>query len=63
MNTVVLVHGLWMPGAETLLLRRRLEAAGFPTRQFTYHSVAQDLRENARQLAACVMNRRATCNA
>jgi len=51
MSTAVVVHGLWMPGAETLLLRRRLGAAGFATRQFTYHSVAQDLHANALQLA------------
>ena len=43
-----------MPGAETALLRRRLEAAGLATRQFTYHSVAQDLEKNALQLAEFV---------
>jgi len=52
MNTVVLVHGLWMPGAETALLRRRLRRVGFETQQFSYHSVAQDLAQNAHELAA-----------
>lgn len=51
MSTVVLVHGLWMPGAETVLLRTRLRGAGFETRQFAYRSVAEDFAENARRLA------------
>lgn len=51
MQTVVLVHGLWMPGAETVLLRRRLAAVGFVTRQFCYRSVNEDLGANTHQLA------------
>jgi len=54
MKTVVLAHGLWMPGAETLLLRRRLAAGGFRTQQFVYRSVAEDPQENARRLAVFV---------
>ncbi|HLF11354.1 MAG TPA: alpha/beta hydrolase, partial [Gammaproteobacteria bacterium] len=49
--SVVVVHGLWMPGTETLLMRRRLEAAGFATRLFRYRSVAHGLRANALRLA------------
>ena len=56
MKTVVLVHGLWMRGLETLVLRRRLAGAGFETRRFSYRSVAQDLSENARQLAEYLRN-------
>jgi pimeloyl-ACP methyl ester carboxylesterase len=41
-QSVVLVHGLWMPGWETLLLQRRLTRAGFRTRLFTYRAVKDD---------------------
>lgn len=50
-ETVVVVHGLWMPGWETMLLRRRLEAAGFHTRVFAYRTVGAGLNENADRLA------------
>ncbi len=50
---VVVAHGLWMPPAlSTVVLRRRLEAAGFATSVFGYASVARDLDENAARLAA-----------
>ncbi len=54
MRTIVVVHGLWMPGAETMLLRRRLEAKGFSTHSFSYRSVATDVAENAARLARFV---------
>ncbi len=49
MNVVVVyVHGLWMPGAEGLLLRRRLGARlGAETRAFTYRSVSTSVTDNA----------------
>jgi len=50
-DAVVVVHGLWMPGWETLLLRRRLEAAGYSTFQFVYPTVGCGLDENADRLA------------
>lgn len=50
-DAVVVVHGLWMPGWETLLLRRRLEAAGYSTYQFVYPTVGCGLDENAARLA------------
>lgn len=37
---VILLHGLWMPGASMHWLASRLAAAGFTTRDFTYQSVA-----------------------
>jgi len=49
--SVVVVHGLWMPGTETLLIRRRLHAAGFATHLFRYRSVAKGLQANATRLA------------
>jgi len=50
-ESVVIVHGLWMPGWELLLLKRRLEAAGFDTYPFAYPTVGCGLDENADRLA------------
>lgn len=47
---VVLVHGLWMTGHESVVLRRRLAQLGFEVHQFSYRSVHADMAENARQL-------------
>lgn len=35
---VLIVHGLWLTGAETVLLRRRLRAQGFESTVFRYRS-------------------------
>lgn len=51
---VIVVHGVWMPGTETMLLRRRLDAQGFHCHLFRYHSLAADLDQNATQLARFV---------
>ncbi|HEV2110653.1 MAG TPA: alpha/beta fold hydrolase [Gammaproteobacteria bacterium] len=50
-ETVVFVHGLYMVGAEFGLLRRRLDATGFATRLFHYHSLLRSVDENAMLLA------------
>lgn len=50
MESIVLVHGLWMKGPEMFLLRCRLRKAGYRVYQFSYRSVARDLGQNARQL-------------
>ena len=50
-ETVVFIHGLYMVGLELSLLRRRVAAAGFATRQFRYHTVTRGLDENAARLA------------
>lgn len=50
-ETVVVVHGLWMPGADTLLLKRRIEVAGFAARRFSYRSIAHGLGASAARLA------------
>lgn len=50
-ETVVFVHGLYMTGVELGLLRRRLEAAGFATQVFRYHSLLRSVDENAMLLA------------
>lgn len=51
MKTVVLVHGLWMVGVEALVLRWRLRAAGYRTRQFHYRPMARELSQNTHELA------------
>jgi pimeloyl-ACP methyl ester carboxylesterase len=48
---VVLVHGLWMPGFETTLLRRRLARAGYAPFLFRYGTVREGLGANAARLA------------
>lgn len=51
-ETVILVHGLWMTGMESGLLRSRLsDEYGFDTRQYSYHTVQVGLEDNARLLA------------
>lgn len=52
METIVFVHGLWTPGAELFVLRRRLRAKGYEDRLFPYHSMLDDLEANAARLAA-----------
>jgi pimeloyl-ACP methyl ester carboxylesterase len=49
---VVYVHGLWLPGGEAFLLRRRLaRALGAESRTFTYPSVRSALDDNTQALA------------
>jgi pimeloyl-ACP methyl ester carboxylesterase len=60
-NTVVVyVHGLWLNGWESVLLRRRLSRElNCRAVAFSYSSVGADLRENAGVLAALLANTRA----
>ncbi len=52
---VVLLHGIWMPGAELYLLKRRLEEDGeFSGHLFSYASVGETLDGNAARLAELV---------
>jgi pimeloyl-ACP methyl ester carboxylesterase len=48
--TVVFLHGIWMTGLDMTVLRRRVRACGFSTRQFSYPSVRATPRENAARL-------------
>lgn len=50
-EAVVVIHGLWLPGSETWLLRRRLAAHGYRPYSFRYRTVADDLERNAGLLA------------
>jgi pimeloyl-ACP methyl ester carboxylesterase len=53
-GTVLFVHGLWMTGAESFLLRRRLAAAGWALRVFPYSSLAENMEQVARRCARLV---------
>jgi pimeloyl-ACP methyl ester carboxylesterase len=54
MTAVVVVHGLWMPGGETYLLRERLLVEGFTPAQFRYRTISDDLSKSAARLAEFV---------
>jgi pimeloyl-ACP methyl ester carboxylesterase len=53
-ESVVVVHGLWLPGYETWLLRKRLARAGFQPKLFRYRTVRDGLEANAERLARFV---------
>jgi pimeloyl-ACP methyl ester carboxylesterase len=53
-EAVVVCHGLWMPGSETWLLRRRLSRHGFKPYAFRYRTVGDGLARNAAKLRAFV---------
>jgi pimeloyl-ACP methyl ester carboxylesterase len=53
-DTVIVAHGLWMPGFETGLLRRRIESRGFKTRLFKYSTTGVALDDNMLALARFV---------
>jgi pimeloyl-ACP methyl ester carboxylesterase len=50
-GTVLFVHGLWMTGAESLLLKRHLAACGWALRVFPYSSLAESMDSVARRCA------------
>jgi pimeloyl-ACP methyl ester carboxylesterase len=52
---VIYVHGLWLSGAESLFLRRRLaQETGFATHTFSYPTVTSSMAEAAERLNAFV---------
>ena len=52
-ETVVVIHGLWMNGAEAGLLRHRLsDEHGYPTELFQYGTFGADFSTNADRLRA-----------
>ena len=54
-RNVILVHGIWMPGAVMLYVKIRLESEhGFEARLFSYPSMLGSLDENAELLAEFV---------
>jgi len=50
-GTVLFVHGLWMTGAESLLLKRHLAARGWALRIFPYSSLTEPMDRVARRCA------------
>jgi len=55
-ETVVFVHGIWMPGAEMWFVKRHLRREhGLNGRLFSYPSVRGTLDDNARKLADLVI--------
>ena len=50
-GTVLFVHGLWMTGAESLLLRYQLRRRGWALRIFPYSSLAESMDEVAKRCA------------
>jgi len=50
-GTVLFVHGLWMTGAEALLLRRHLAAHGWRVAVMPYSSMAESMDSVARRCA------------
>jgi pimeloyl-ACP methyl ester carboxylesterase len=53
MRDVVLVHGLWVPGAVMRPLAARLERAGFRCHIFSYMGASRPLEVHAERLARC----------
>lgn len=56
-DTLIFIHGLWMTGAESHWLRRRLETRfGFRTSSFGYRAVSEPLEQVLGRLRQQVMN-------
>lgn len=51
LETVVLVHGLWVHGIAMVLMRRRIERCGYRVLAYSYPSVRLSLTENTERLA------------
>jgi pimeloyl-ACP methyl ester carboxylesterase len=51
LETVVLVHGLWVHGIAMELMRRRIARSGYRTLSYSYPSIRLTLTENAERLA------------
>lgn len=51
LDTVVLVHGLWVHGLAMTLMRRRIARCGYRVLAYSYPSVRLTLTENAQRLA------------
>jgi len=50
-ESVIVVHGLWLPGLETKLLRHRLQVAGFKPLLFQFPTLRGTLAQNVQRLA------------
>ena len=55
-KNIICLHGIWMPGAELIFLKHRLQTQhGYKCEMFTYPSVNGTLDENAQLLADFVL--------
>jgi len=54
MDSVVLIHGLWMHGIALMPQQRRLAGRGFAARRFSYPSMSRGLQQNAEALSRFV---------
>lgn len=54
METIILIHGLWMPDIVLLPHQRWLAKRGFAVRRFSYPSMRRGLLQNARALSQFV---------
>ena len=54
METIILIHGLWMHGVALLPQQRWLARRGFAVRRFSYPSMRRGLLQNARALSQFV---------
>ena len=54
METIILIHGLWMHGIALLPQQRWLRKRGFAVRRFSYPSMRQGMQQNARALSQFV---------
>lgn len=55
-KNVICLHGIWMPGAELIFIKHRLQTQhGFQCEMFSYPSVTATLDENAQLLADYVL--------
>lgn len=55
-GTVLFVHGLWMSGAESFVMRRHLSAHGWNFRVFPYSSLAESMDQVARRCARMALS-------
>jgi len=53
-ESVIVAHGLWLPGPETKLLRHRLKTAGFRPHLFQFPTLRGTLTQNTQALARFV---------
>jgi pimeloyl-ACP methyl ester carboxylesterase len=54
METVILIHGLWMHGIALLPQQRWLRKRGFAVRRFSYPAMRQGMQQNAKALSQFV---------
>ncbi len=54
LEAVVLIHGIWMTGADMLVLRKRIHDCGYQSYIFRYSSITKTIDDNAKKLQSFV---------